>query len=68
MSELEFKEVKTFEEIVFEDIAEMLGVSIEEVRKDFARFNAEVDRLTGEEGLEEEDALAILFDTWQFGE
>ena len=49
------------------DIAERTGASIEEVEADFDNFNAEVDRVIAEEGLDEDEAIEKVLGTWKFG-
>ena len=56
----------TLKEIILTSCAEGLGVSLDVVTEDFAKFNAEIDRLIEEEGLSEDDAIDKVYETWEF--
>lgn len=58
--------LEELEEIILTDCAESLGVSLDVVAEDFAKFNAEIDRLIEEEGLSENDAIGKVYKTWEF--
>ena len=54
------------EKRVLTNCAENLGVSLDTVAADFAKFNAEIDRLIEEEGLYEHEAINKVLSYWEF--
>ena len=55
------------EALVIADIAERTGATVEEVTADFYNYNAAIDKLIAEDGLTEEEAIAKVYKTWEFG-
>lgn len=48
---------------ILEDCAMAVGVPFQVIEEDFAKFNAEIDRLISE-GLTEDEALAEIWNYW----
>ena len=55
-----------FFNMVMDDIVDRTGADRKVVEDDFAKFNAEIDRLIDEEGLAEDEAIARVSSIWEF--